>query len=154
MSSYQRRSHKNCWHRVFNGAILEIRTAASWLESIATELGLPGPQALAMQVCLEELMSNIVQHGRIPSTPWLQIDSKNPLSISVTVKTLDDRITITVEDNGLPFNVAKAPGKVIDQPLQEVEPGGLGIQLIKNFASNLEYSRTKTGNRVIVEFTG
>jgi anti-sigma regulatory factor (Ser/Thr protein kinase) len=99
-------------------------------------------------------MSNIVQHGRSPSIPWLQIDSKNPLSISVTVKTLDDRITITVEDNGLPFNVAKAPGKVIDQPLQEVEPGGLGIQLIKNFASNLEYSRTKTGNRVIVEFTG
>jgi serine/threonine-protein kinase RsbW len=115
---------------------------------------MPDPQAFAMQVCLEELMSNIVRHGRSPSTPWPQIESKNPLPISVTVKTLTDRITMTVEDNGRAFNVAQAPGKVIDQPLPKVEPGGLGIQLIKSFASHLEYSRTETGNRVIVEFMG
>jgi serine/threonine-protein kinase RsbW len=148
----QRRSSENCWHRVFNGTIVEIQSAASWIESIASELGLPGPQAFAMQLCLEELMSNILRHGRKPPPPWPQIDSNNPLSISVTVKTLADRVTITVEDNGRPFNVAQAPGKVIDQPLQKVQPGGLGIQLIKSFASNLEYSRTETGNRVILEF--
>ena len=150
----QRRSLENCWHRVFNGTIVEIQSAARWIESIASELGLPDPQAFAMQLCLEELMSNIVQHGRSPSTPWPQIDSKKPLSISVTVKTLADRITMTVEDDGRPFNIAQAAGKVIDQPLQKVQPGGLGIHLIKSFASNLEYSRTETGNRVIVELTG
>jgi serine/threonine-protein kinase RsbW len=150
----QRGSPENSWHRVFTGTVVGIQSAASWIESIASELGMSDPQAFAMQVCLEELMSNIVQHGRSPSTPWPQIDSKNPLSISVTVKTLADRITMTLEDNGRPFNVAQAPGKVIDQPLQNLQPGGLGIQLIKSFASNLEYSRTETGNRVILEFTG
>jgi len=107
-----------------------------------------------MQVCLEELMSNIVRHGKNVSLPWPQVDSKNPISISVTVNALPDRITMTVEDNGRPFNVAKAPAKVIDKPLDKVQPGGLGIQLIKSFASNLEYSRTETGNRVVVEFMG
>src|SRR4029077_755696 len=123
----QRRSPESSWHRVFTGAVVGIQSAASWIESIASELGMPDPQAFAMQVCLEELMSNIVHHGRSPSTPWPQIDSKNPLSISVTVKTLADRITMTLEDNGRPFNVAQAPGKVIDQPLQNLQPGGLGI---------------------------
>ena len=107
-----------------------------------------------MQVCLEELLANIVRHGKSPSIPWPQIVSEHPLSISVTVNAVADRITMTVEDNGHPFNVAEAPAKVIDKPLEEVQPGGLGIQLIKNFASNLEYSRTETGNRVIVEFMG
>jgi len=148
----QRRSPHH-WHRIFNGSILEISSAASWIESIASELDLPASQAFAMQVCLEELMSNIVRYGRSPSTPWPQIDSKNPLSISVTVTSLADRITMTIEDNGRPFDVAQAPGKVIDEPLRKVQPGGLGIQLIKSFADNLAYSRTKTGNRVIVEFT-
>jgi len=61
---------------------------------------------------------------------------------------------MTVEDNGRPFNVAQAPAKRIDQPLEQVQPGGLGIQLIKSFASNLEYRRTEKSNRVIVEFMG
>jgi len=97
-------------------------------------------------------MSNIVRHGGIPSTSCPLNDSKNIISISITIKSLADRIIMTVEDNGCPFDVAQAPGKVIDQPLQSVQPGGLGIQLIKSFSSNLEYSRTEMGNRVIVEF--
>jgi anti-sigma regulatory factor (Ser/Thr protein kinase) len=96
-----------------------------------------------MQVCLEELMSNIVRYGATSS-----------ISISITVKALGDRITMTVEDNGRPFDVVQAPEKVIDQPLEKVQPGGLGIHLIKSFASNLEYSRTETGNRVVLEFAG
>lgn len=59
---------------------------------------------------------------------------------------------MTVEDNGRPFNVAKAPAKGIDRPLDQIQPGGLGIQLIKSFASSLKYRRTGKGNRVIVEF--
>jgi anti-sigma regulatory factor (Ser/Thr protein kinase) len=61
---------------------------------------------------------------------------------------------MTVEDNGRAFDVARAPARVIDQPLDQVEPGGLGILLIKSFASSLEYSRTDAGNRVTVDFIG
>jgi len=148
---------QNSWHRVFSGAIPEIAAAASWIESIAADLGLTGSRAFAMQVCLEELMSNIVRHGGVHSSSksyWPQIDPANPLFISITVDALADRITMTVEDNGHPFNVAQAPAKRIDQPLEQVQPGGLGIQLIKSFASNLEYRRTEKSNRVIVEFMG
>jgi anti-sigma regulatory factor (Ser/Thr protein kinase) len=59
---------------------------------------------------------------------------------------------MTVEDNGRPFNVTQAPAKRVDQPLEQVQPGGLGIQLIKSFSSNLEYHWTEKGNRVIVDF--
>ena len=146
---------RNSWHHVFSGAISEIPCAATWVESIAAELALPEPQAFAIQVCLEELMSNILRHGRGSSeTYWPQTDSTDSLLISVTIDALPDRIAMTVEDNGRPFNVAHAPAKTIDQPLEQIKPGGLGIHLIKTFASNVEYSRTETGNRVLVEFVG
>ena len=144
---------QNAWHRVFTGASLDITAAASWIESIASELGLPEPQVFAMQVCTEELMANIVRHGDV-SASWPRIDDRNPLWISITVKALDDRITMTVNDNARPFNVVQAPAKAIDQPLEELQPGGLGIHLIKSFASNLQYSRTDTGNQVVVEIMG
>jgi len=141
-------------HRVFTGASLDITAAASWIESIASELGLPEPQMFAMQVCTEELMSNIVRHGDASSTSWPRIDAGKNLCISITVKALDDRITMTVEDNARAFNVVQAPAKAIDQALEKVQPGGLGIHLIKSFATNLRYSRTDTGNQVVVEIMG
>jgi serine/threonine-protein kinase RsbW len=148
---------QNRWHRVFSGAIPEIAAAASWIESIAADLDLPGRLVFVMQVCLEELMSNIVRHGGVhsSSTAYLPLtDPENPLLISITVDALADRIIMTVEDNGRPFDVAEAAAKRIDQPLEQVQPGGLGIQLLKSFASNLEYCRTEKGNRVVAEFMG
>src|SRR5262245_15597346 len=103
----------------------------------------------AMQVCLEELMSNIVLHGK---RTQCSSHAASPLSISVTIDAFEDRITLTLEDNGVPFNVAEAPAKGIDQPLHEVQLGGLGIQLIKSFADKLQYRRTSKGNCVVVEF--
>jgi serine/threonine-protein kinase RsbW len=146
---------QNSWHRVFSGSIPEIAAAASWIESIAADLDLPGRLVFGMQVCLEELMSNIVRHGGVhsSSTAYLpQTDPANPLLISITVEALTGRIIMTVEDNGRPFDIAQAPAKRVDRPLEQLQPGGLGIQLIRSFASNLEYRRTEQCNRVIVEF--
>jgi hypothetical protein len=72
------------WHRVFNGVMMEIPSAASWLESIAADLGLMGSRAYAMQVCLEEVMATIVRHGRVQSfskSYWPEFDPANPLYI-------------------------------------------------------------------------
>jgi serine/threonine-protein kinase RsbW len=146
---------QNSWYRVFSGASPEIAAAARWIESIVGDLDLPGRLVFDMQVCLEELMSNIVRHGavRSSSTAYLpQTDPANPLLISITVDALADRIIMTVEDNGRPFDVARAAAKRVDRPLEQVQPGGLGIQLIRSFASNLEYRRTEQGNCVVVEF--
>src|SRR5262249_46953319 len=142
------------WERVFKGSLSELAAAANWVESIATHLHLPRSQVFAIQVCLEELMSNIVRHGNPAqhSSDPRSLDTANPFLISVALKAFEDRITLTVEDNGVPFNVAEAPTKGIDQPLHEVQPGGLGIHLIKSFADDLQYRRTSKGNCVIAEF--
>jgi serine/threonine-protein kinase RsbW len=122
------------------------------MESIAANLDLAESKTYAMQVCLEELMSNIVLHGKAGSSSKTLPMDPAPLSISIRVDACRDRTVMTVEDNGRPFNVEQAPAKWIDRPLEQLQPGGLGIHLIKSFASNLNYSRTENGNRVVLEF--
>jgi anti-sigma regulatory factor (Ser/Thr protein kinase) len=143
------------WRRVFSGSIADVTAASAWVERIAASLKLPGKLTFAMQVCLEELMSNIARHGKVHSVTTAfptETDANNPLSISIDIDVLADRIAMTIEDNGRPFDVEKAPAKVIDQPLEQVKPGGLGINLIKSFSHNIAYHRTDAGNRVTVDF--
>ena len=143
------------WRRVFSGSIADVTAASAWVERIAASLKLPGKLTFAMQVCLEELMSNIARHGKVHSfsAPFpTETDADNPLSISIGIDVLADRIAMTIEDNGRPFDVEKAPAKVVDRPLEQVQPGGLGINLIKSFSHNIEYRRTDAGNRVTVDF--
>jgi anti-sigma regulatory factor (Ser/Thr protein kinase) len=134
--------NQKCWQRSFSGAISDITSAEQWIDSIAAELGMQQLQMFAMQVCLEELMSNTLLHGK----------GEDPLTISVAVEAFPDRVFMTVEDNGRAFDVGRARAKAIDRPLDQLQPGGLGIHLIKNFATNLHYTRTPTGNRVVLEF--
>jgi anti-sigma regulatory factor (Ser/Thr protein kinase) len=143
------------WRRVFSGSIADVTAASAWVERIAASLKLPGKLTFAMQVCLEELMSNIARHGKVHSLPTAfptETDANNPLSISIDIDVLADRIAMTIEDNGRPFDVEKAPAKVVDRPLEQVQPGGLGINLIKSFSHSIEYRRTDAGNRVTVDF--
>jgi len=157
MPQSSQRQKQGHWERAFKANVSDIASAASWIESIATSAGFADKQAFSMQVCLEELMSNIVRHGKEPSgshSSWPIGSGSDHLTIAIAIDANADRITMIVEDNARPFDLGKAIAKKIDQPLDQLEPGGLGIHLIKSFSSAMEYQRTEQGNRVTVEFNG
>jgi serine/threonine-protein kinase RsbW len=140
------------WRQDFPGAMTAVSGAVGWVGSIASDLHLPEGQAYAMQVCLEELMANVAMHGRPPAAQSAQAEKTDPLKVSVSVNISSDRITLTVEDNGRPFDISRARSHGVEGGLDGVRPGGLGIGVIRSFADNLKYSRTATGNCVTAEF--
>jgi len=140
------------WRQDFPGAMTAVSGAVGWVGSIASDLHLPDGQAYAMQVCLEELMANVAMHGRPPAAQSAQAEKADPLKVSVSVNISSDRITLTVEDNGRPFDISRARSHGVEGGLDGVRPGGLGIGVIRSFADNLKYSRTATGNCVTAEF--
>ena len=144
--------HPNTWRKAFIGTIDDISAAAQWVDTIAAGQQFPEQLVFALQVCLEELLTNVVRHGGAKSSGNLSEVPIPPLNVEITISTGAQRVSMTVEDNGKPFDVVNAPAHRIDQPLEEVQPGGLGIQLIRNFASSIAYEPAGLGNRVIVEF--
>jgi anti-sigma regulatory factor (Ser/Thr protein kinase) len=63
-----------------------------------------------------------------------------------------DKLRLIIEDNGKPFDVVSAESHGVNQTLDEMQVGGLGIHLVKSLASKTTYQRTSFGNKVTVEF--
>lgn len=132
----------------FAGTWEDIATAATWLEATAQAQGLSDQTLFNMQVCLEELFTNIVKHGGSD----VQSESARSPTVILTVALHNGAAVLTMEDNATPFDVAAAEAHAIDKPLAEVKLGGLGVQLIKTFASDVSYEQAGLGNRVTLRF--
>jgi len=144
--------HPNTWRKAFIGTIDDISAAAQWVDTIAAEQQFPEQLVFGLQICLEELLTNIVRHGGAKSSGDLSGVVVPPVNVEITIRTSAQGVGMIIEDDGKPFDVVNAPAHRIDQPLDELQPGGLGIQLIKNFASTIAYEQAGLGNRVIAEF--
>lgn len=127
--------------REFSGSLVEAAATVEWIERVAEEQKWPHRVAFAIQVCAEELLTNIVRHGAAEST-----------EISVELSEDVKQVQMTIDDHGPPFDIAAAVPRRVDRPLEELEPGGLGVQLVHHFSDQLSYERRGLANRTIAVF--
>lgn len=142
------------WTASFPGTVKGIIEALRWIESLAAEQRFPEDLSFGIQVCVEELFANLVRHGGGVWTddPAEAPDPATTLRMSISVSIDDDAVTVVLEDNGNPFDVAAAPPKPVDRPIEAARPGGLGIQLIKSLSSGLAYAHVGGLNRTTLKF--
>jgi sigma-B regulation protein RsbU (phosphoserine phosphatase) len=129
--------------RIFRRELAALPEAAAWLDAVAAKAGLSEKVVFDMQVCLEELFSNIVRHGKAANP------ARSEITIGVEASGRD--ISMTFDDEGTAFDVTKVPIPPAAQSLETA--GGFGIGLIRSFSRNLTYERTGDRNRVIVDFS-
>lgn len=132
------------FRRAFERTLPGAGAAARWIDDVCQLKSIGGDVLFAMQVCLEELFSNIVRHGA-PASSF-------PPQVLLTLEIDPERISLSVSDDGRPFDVANAPAQKISKPLAEVTPGGLGILLAKAYSETLTYERLGGLNVVRAEF--
>jgi serine/threonine-protein kinase RsbW len=63
----------------------------------------------------------------------------------------DGRLTVTAQDDGLPFNPMNAPAPSTSLPLEERDPGGLGILLLRKMADEISYEHREGMNILKLE---
>lgn len=129
------------WRREFVGSMDEVIATARWLADITAQQTMDGDVEFAAQLCLEEILTNIVCHS-----------GKTDPHVSVQVDVTDNQLQLTIEDDGRPFDITSSSARPIGRDLESVEPGGLGLHLIRHYANRLDYSRASGRNRVIVAF--
>jgi serine/threonine-protein kinase RsbW len=92
-------------------------------------------------VVFEELVSNVIRHGRVGRTGQIQ----------VTVALDADALVLTFEDDGLPFDPVDHPQPAQRRSLEETPDGGLGLLLVRKASTRLQYERTpEATNRLVV----
>jgi serine/threonine-protein kinase RsbW len=97
--------------------------------------------AYAVDLALEEMVSNVIRHG-------YRDDKSDGIVISVDLKS--NSVLLTVEDRGRPFNPLEAPTPDLDLPVEQRRIGGLGIFLVRQTVDEMRYERVEDRNVLIM----
>ena len=120
----------------------ELDRLHPFLEEIGRGLGVSKKCMFETNLTLEEVFSNIVSYGFNDHADHL---------IKITVTTPKGSFKICVEDDGRPFNPLKARQPDLPHEVEDCEPGGLGIHLIKHFMDEIRYRRYRNRNVLTME---
>ena len=119
-----------------------VQEAVAWIATQMMEIGATERQSFRAQLSAEELLLNAIEHG-----------GRDPLSASVTLEALPERLRLTLQDDSAPFNFFDAPERNIDQTIETARPGGWGLELVRRFAQVISYRRVDNRNVVVLDFT-
>ncbi len=120
----------------------ELPHLAEWVQARALEFAMEERQLYAIQLCLEEVMANLVMHAKPGAGP----------EIAVTVRLEAEPLRVTVEDDALPFDPEAMQSPPAATSLEEAMPGGLGLALVRNYSLWRNYVREPGRNRLVMGF--
>jgi anti-sigma regulatory factor (Ser/Thr protein kinase) len=137
-------------HIVLCGSLDELAQVWPWVEELSAEYAISEDVRFAIDLCLEEALSNIVRHG-------YKKDCARPITVSCSVDehpSARRELVFVIEDKAPHFNPLD---KDLDQAeiahtLDDLMPGGQGIRLLHKFAGSLRYEPLAEGNRLMIGF--
>ena len=116
----------------------EIPRLIEWVEARCAAAGVAGDIAMKLALALEEAVANVIRHG-LPGSP-------SPHRIAVRLEIGSAMVAAEIIDNGRPFDPTGAPPPDLSLPLEERQPGGLGIYLMRELMDGVEYRRSGNSN--------
>lgn len=92
---------------------------------------LPQKICIAVQLCCEELLINILEHAYRKDDPHRFVD--------IDLRKMPDKVVLSIRDDGQPFD-----------PVACAASAGLGLRLVREFSSSVQYTRLAGQNFVTV----
>lgn len=130
---------------VLRSRLEDLGLVVPWLDGLAATYSIPDQVRFGIDLCLEEALSNIIRHGYSgePNHVVTVDFSRNELT----------GLTFSIEDSAPHFSPEEQtkPNR-IPMSIEDVKPGGLGIHLMKKFATTLRYQQLPCGNRLTLGF--
>ncbi len=119
--------------------LAELARIADDIEAHAQEHDWPTAWVPAVNLSLDELITNIVNYGFANQPEKKDID--------LTLKVIDDNLYVELIDEGVAFDpFTDAPQPSLDAPIEEREIGGLGIYFVKSLVNQTRYERKEGKN--------
>lgn len=139
-----RNENSGCEPLTLRSVLSEIARLPPWIERLAALHSIPERTRFAMDLCLEEAVSNVIRHG-------YSGDPDHALTVRCE-PVQNGFLTLVVEDDAPPFNPLLVQQQPEPASLGELAVGGQGIHLLKQFADAVEYERKPDGNRLRIRF--
>ena len=111
--------------------------AGGWIRQLCSEHQFGEDDIFRVELCVHELAQNIVSY----SNP-----NKSPCELHLRVQFTSSQVVLVVSDQGVPYDPIQAPPPPEIESLNDLETGGLGLHLVRQFVDNWSYQRQKDKN--------
>ena len=119
----------------------ELEGLAASVEDFAQEQDWPTDLTFQVNLVLEELWLNVVNHGHESGEHVVEIEMTSEA----------ESLTIEMTDDGKPFNpLENAPVPDVTAALGDRSIGGLGVHLVRTMMDDMRYSREGGKNHLIL----
>ena len=126
-------------HVVTQADMDSVEIVADFFEARLPRLGADARVAGHVQVCVDEIYSNICRY------------SGATRAVTDVVRKGADLI-VEFGDNGVPFDPTRLPEPDTALPVAERQVGGLGIHMVRSMVKDMEYSRVDGTNILVLTF--
>ena len=120
----------------------ELKNLNRHLENLGRDIGLQADSILRINICLDELFTNIVSYGFKDDLEHI---------VKFTLNADDEFLIINIEDDGLPFNPLEKIDPEFPANVESAKIGGLGILIIRKLIDNISYQRKQGKNRLTMK---
>jgi serine/threonine-protein kinase RsbW len=117
----------------------EMNKVADGVSKFGADHGLPSGILNALNVALDEILSNTIRYGYVDDYPH---------EITVTLFLKAGELVAEVQDDGIAFDPLAAPAPDLSGGLHDRKLGGLGVHLVRSLMDGVEYTRKGTSNRL------
>jgi serine/threonine-protein kinase RsbW len=122
-------------------AVTDLAQVYPWLDEAAA--GVEADVLSRIHVALEEAVVNAALHG---------FPDGRVGHITLRVECLGDSLVLQIEDDGIPFDPTTAAIRKPATCLDDVDPGGWGLGLIRAFTTSFTYERRGGHNHLTMRF--
>jgi anti-sigma regulatory factor (Ser/Thr protein kinase) len=117
----------------------ELETVFKHLNKFGQATGLTEACVTDINICLDELFTNIVSYG-------FGDDLEHIVRVALNLD--EHALTLKIEDDGIPFNPLEKKDPQIPDDLIDVRIGGLGIHIVRKLMDDIYYERKHGKNEL------
>jgi serine/threonine-protein kinase RsbW len=124
---------------ILKNDVSELDRVISFVSDLCLRNSLPAETEYDLNLALDEMITNVARHA-YPG------GGEHHFTLQIIVS--NEEFLARIEDDGIAFNPTEHPTPDLDAPLEKRKEGGLGIFLVRQIMTSIEYQRAAGRNLV------
>ena len=122
---------------ILKNDVSELERVLSFVSDLCVRNSIPPETEYDLNLALDEIVTNVAKHA-------YPAGEEHQFTLQITLS--NEEFVARVEDDGMEFNPLDHPTPDLNAPLEERKEGGLGIFLIRQIMTSVEYQRVAGKN--------
>lgn len=124
---------------ILKNDVLELENVMSFVSDLCVRNSIPPKTEYDLNLALDEMITNVAHHA-------YPAGGEHHFTLQISVS--NEEFVARIEDDGVEFNPTQHPIPDLDAPLEKRKVGGLGIHMVRQVMTSVEYQRVGGKNVV------